>query len=67
MARAIDPVMVDTIGRTGSYYSKEYLREMERHMPFHFASLRKQRERLERQKVSLAKLVDGFFINGEGF
>jgi hypothetical protein len=62
IARAIDPVMVDTIGRVGGYYSKDYLREMERHMPFHFASLRKQRERLERQKVSLAKLVDGFFI-----
>ena len=48
-ARGIDPVLIDTVARAGKYYSKDYLHELERHMPFHFSILHKQREKLEKQ------------------
>jgi hypothetical protein len=55
---SIDPVLIDTIGRAGKYYSKDYLRELERYMPFRFAQIRKQREKLARQKVNLGSLIE---------
>ena len=58
IAHTIDPVLIDTVGRAGKYYSKEYLRDLERHMPFRFAQTRRQREKLSRQKVNLGSLID---------
>lgn len=56
--RGIDAVLIDIIGRASKYYSKRCLADLERHTPFHFASVRKQREKLARQKLSLGKLVE---------
>lgn len=56
--RGIDSVLIDIIGRAGKYYSKEYLRELERHAPFRFDSTRKQREKLTRQKFNISRLVE---------
>ncbi len=60
--RAIDPLLIDSIGRVGQFYSKDYLLRIERHFPFRFAALRKQRERLNRQKVTLEQMIDRFII-----
>jgi hypothetical protein len=54
----IDPLMVDTVGRAKQYYSKEYLREIEKHLPFRFAPLAKQRQKLARQKLSLTNILN---------
>ena len=56
--RSLDPVMIDIIGRAERYYSREYVREVERHTPFRFAATRKVRQKLERKRVSLGRLVD---------
>ncbi len=53
----IDPLMVDTVGRAKRYYSKEYLREIEKRLPFRFAPLAKQRQKLARQRLSLASIL----------
>ena len=58
ISRSIDPVFIDTVGRAGNYYSKEYLHEIERHFSFRFAFLRKQREKLFRQKIDFGKMID---------
>lgn len=60
--RSIDPLLIDSIGRVGQFYSKDYLRQLEQHFPFRFSALRKQRERLDRQKVTLGRLVERFII-----
>ncbi len=57
ITRGIDPVLIDTIGRAGKYYSTDYLRELERHMPYRFANLRRLREKLERQKIGIGSLI----------
>lgn len=56
--RGIDSVLIDIIGRNGKYYSKPYLRALERHVPFRFASTARQRKKFERQKLNLGKLVE---------
>lgn len=58
----LDPIVIDIIGREGNRYSKEYLREMERHAPFRFAAVRRQRDRLLRNKVSLGSLIDTLLV-----
>lgn len=58
IAHSLDPVLIDTIARAGKYYSKDYLRDLEKHMPFRFATVRKLREKLVRQKVGLGSLVE---------
>ncbi len=54
----IDSVLIDIIGRAAKYYSKPYLRELERHVPFRFASTARQRKKFERQKLNLSRLVE---------
>lgn len=56
--RCIDTVLIDIIGRAGKYYSRAYLRELERHIPFRFASMRRQREKLARQKLHMGRLIE---------
>lgn len=58
--RAVPPLLIDSIGLAGRFYSKEYLRQVEAHFPFRFAALRRQRENLKRKKVTLERLVDSF-------
>jgi hypothetical protein len=58
ISRCIDPILIDTVHRAGRYYTKETLRELERHMPFRFACLRKQREKFSRQKLNLGRMME---------
>jgi hypothetical protein len=56
--RSITPLLVIEVGSLGKHYTRRYLRELERHSPFGFPFLRKQRKKLSRQKVSLVSLVE---------
>jgi hypothetical protein len=56
--RGIDPVLLDIAGRSAKHYSKNYLREVERYIPYRFASTRRQREKLARQKIAVEKMVE---------
>ncbi len=62
--RGIDPLLIDSIGRVGQFYTKEYLHQIERHFPLHFPALHKQRQKLNRQKVTLERLLERFIISG---
>jgi hypothetical protein len=63
MDRSLDPILMDTIGRAGQYYSRPYLREIESHMPFRFASTRRQREKIKRHRITIGRLVEAFFLD----
>ncbi len=56
--RGSDLLLIDTIGRTGRYYTDAYLRELEAHSPFRFSFLNRQRNDFLRRHGSLAKLME---------
>ncbi len=56
--KSAGPLLVATAGLAGRFYSSAYLQELEAHSPFRLAFLRRQRQRLARQGVSLARLID---------
>ena len=58
ISHSIDPLLIDTVGRAGKYYSKGYLHEIEQNFSFRFSFLRKQREKLSRQKIDFRKIID---------
>lgn len=60
--RVVDPLVIDSIGRVSPLYSKAYLRQMEQHFPLRFETLRKQREKLSRQKITLERLFELFIL-----
>jgi hypothetical protein len=55
---SIDPVLIDIASRAGKYYSKDYLRDLEKHLPFRFAHLKKLRDKLARQKLNLGGMIE---------
>jgi hypothetical protein len=55
--RGIDLLLIDAAGRNGRYYSKNYLNELEKFLPFRFSDINQQRRRLKRNKISLEKLL----------
>lgn len=61
--RCIDPLLIDSIGRISHLYSKDYLRRIEQHFPVRFAHMRRQRERLIRQKITLSPLLEKFVLS----
>lgn len=60
ISRGLDPIMIDLAGRAGKFYSSAYLRKIEPHLSFRLGTLRKQRMKLERNRVSLGRLVDSW-------
>jgi hypothetical protein len=58
ITRCLDPILMDIVARSSGYYSRSYLGEMERHFAFRFVKLRRQRERLTRQRVDMGKLIE---------
>jgi hypothetical protein len=56
--RSIDTVLIDIIGRAGKHYSKGTLRELERHIPFRFNSMHRQRDKMNRQKINMGRLIE---------
>ena len=51
-------LLADSVGMLPQYYSKPYLAEVEHHMPFRFGALKKQRQRMNRQRASVMKFVE---------
>ena len=57
-ARGIGLVLIDGAGRHSGYYSRQYLTELEKFLPFRFSNLSKQRRRLGRYKLTMGKLME---------
>ena len=51
-------ILIDTISRADGFYSPAYLRELERHSPFRFSFLEKQRKAFARKNGSAVKLIE---------
>ena len=51
-------LLVDSIGTIQHLYTKPYVAELEHHMPFRFSALKKQRQRMNRQRASVMKFVE---------
>lgn len=61
---AVAPLLMNSIGLAGSLYSKNYLRQVEGHFPFHFGALHRQQKKLERKKINLERLINTFILRG---
>jgi hypothetical protein len=57
-SRGISLILVDAAGRNAQYYSRRYLVELEKYLPFRFQNLNKQRRRLERYKLNMGRLME---------
>jgi hypothetical protein len=57
ISHGLDPILIDTVGRAGKYYRKEYLQEIESHFRFRFDFVRKQRQKLSRHKIDVGDLI----------
>jgi len=57
MTRCLDLILINMLSNTGGYYQKDYREQMERHMPFGFALLQKQRQKLQREKFNLEQVI----------
>jgi hypothetical protein len=49
MQRCITPLLIDSAGRAGRFYSRPYLAELEKHFPFRFSNLKQQRKKALRR------------------
>lgn len=58
--KCIDPLLIDMASQNPWDYSPGYLRELERHFPFSFRGLQRQRRRLEKRHFHLMDLVRAF-------
>ena len=58
MNRCLDPILIDMAGRAGAYYTTSYRNNLESHLSLRFAAIKKQRQRLERQKIILGRMVE---------
>jgi hypothetical protein len=63
MAACIDPILLNTAGQSAEFYSKDGLARMQTHLPFRFAVVNKQRKKLARQKLDMARLMELFLVD----
>jgi len=56
--RGANLLLIDTIGRTGQFYSEDYLRELEVYSPFRFSFLNEQRVDFFKRHGSLGQLME---------
>jgi hypothetical protein len=54
----VDPILIDIVGRFGKYYSTAYLQKMDQYATIRFKVVHKQRQKLDRKKVKLGKIID---------
>ena len=57
-SRGIGFILIEAAGRNSQHYSRRYLLELEKYLPFRFHNLNKQRRRLARYKVTMGKLME---------
>jgi hypothetical protein len=58
ISRVLTPLLCVSATNLTPYYSRDYMRTLEKHMPFRAGFLRAQQKKLDRNKVSLMKLMD---------
>jgi hypothetical protein len=58
ITKCIDPMLLGSIGRSIDYFTRLYIQTLETHLPFRFASIEKQREKLKRYKPQILQLVE---------
>lgn len=58
--KGIDLLLIDAAMRTEKYYSKGYLAQLEQYFPFRFKYMKKVREKIEKKKITLKRLLELF-------
>jgi hypothetical protein len=56
--RGSTSMLIDTASQGERFYTKSYLNELERHSPFRFSFLRKQRKEFSRRNGSMVRLIE---------
>jgi hypothetical protein len=64
MVRSTTLLILEAVSQAGSFYSRGYLADLERRCPFRFATLRRQRKKLARQRSTLTKLLESLLVGG---
>jgi hypothetical protein len=57
LVHCIDPLLIASAGECDPFYTPVYLAQLETYLPFHYAYLRKLRQKLARQKISMLDIV----------
>jgi hypothetical protein len=57
MRKCITPLMIDSASRLGNLYSREYLKELERHSPYRFGQMKKVRREVSK-RFSTEEIVE---------
>lgn len=60
IAKCLDPLVIASAGEVGEFYTRPYLRELERRLPVRFKFLRKQRRKFSRIPIPVEELVEAF-------
>jgi hypothetical protein len=58
MQSCVHWLLADSVGVVQHLYTGPYVAELERHMPFRFSALKKQRQRMNRQRASVMKFIE---------
>jgi hypothetical protein len=58
LKRSVHLLLIDSAGIAAAFYNKAYVSGLEMYMPFRFSALKKQRQKLNRQRLSLMKVME---------
>jgi hypothetical protein len=64
MVKSTTLLILEAASQAGSFYSQGYLAHLERHCPFRFATLRRQRQKLTRRRSTLTSLLESLLVSG---
>jgi hypothetical protein len=62
MSTCVDPMLLNTVGQSMEFFSKNFLAQLETHLPFRFAVLNKQQKKLAHQKLDKSRLMEVFLL-----
>jgi hypothetical protein len=62
MGICFTPMLIDSASTAGRFYTRPYLRHLQRHFPFRFGFLKKQRKRFARQSDSLKLMLEALMM-----
>ncbi len=60
--KCLPVVIITSVGGARKFYPGAYMREMDAHMPVRLSFLDRQRKKLDRQKIGLARLLEFFSV-----
>ncbi len=58
MRRCVSLLLADSAGSVAHLYTKDYIAHLDRHMPFRFSVLKRQRQRLNRQRATFMRFIE---------